>query len=137
MVTRVTVPCPTCQTKISRETWIPYVLFHTTCRVCQTRVTMIHPEYVGKNLGILKKCLDCGDPIPRMPKTKALYRPNVPLFSGLSRTCPSCWTRHRNDEPGGDDVDIFVRRWWRAGLSVAQSAGGTRIAAIGSPQRNA
>lgn len=129
MVTKVSIMCPTCLTPVTRQTWIPFVVLHTTCKRCGTRVAMVNPQYTRRRLAKLPRCLDCGDPIPKIQKPKgALYRPNLPLFGALSHTCPACWVKHRNEEPGGDDLDIFVRRWWRAGLDVAKSVRRTRVA---------
>ena len=107
---RVRCPCGA-YLSMGREIRIPFVRHELLCLQCGSSITITHPDYVGKNLSRLPTCLDCGNPIPKIVDPH-LTGP----FRRLSRTCPMCWVRHRNDEPG-DDLGVFVRVWYRHGGS--------------------
>jgi hypothetical protein len=107
MVDTLHVSCPSCRRtlKIGRNLRIPFVVLRILCE-CGTVVSILHPRYTEEDISRLKVCCDCGDPIP------VQRRGNHSKYSTLSRTCPICWERHRQDE-SGEDIGRFLKLWVR------------------------
>lgn len=132
---KMRVSCPGCGVwlAVGRSLRVPFVSVALLCDRCGATVTVVHPKYAQKNLGRMRTCLDCGQPLPRTMGRRTIEWAGRPVrtrivrrrgpFHGLSRTCPSCWLAHQNDEPG-DDLDAYIRIWYR------------RVPVDNSPPRN-
>ena len=121
VIKRLRVRCPACGRNLEagRDTQVPFVRFEMLCTTCGATVEVIHPQYAGRDLSRLPRCLDCGNPIPE------IKGPHASPFRFLAHTCPMCWVSHRNGEPGGD-LDAFIKTWYRHG-AVAKPPGSYRL----------
>src|SRR3990172_7762868 len=111
--------CPDCDRSILQKVRPPFVRVRIQCR-CGVEIVFRNPRLLGTKGVSRRLCLDCGEPIP------VRIRGHHTVSGQLRWTCPVCWEKHRNDEPG-DDLDTWIVRWWRRQLRLAKVSGDSRI----------
>lgn len=96
--------CPSCQAVIQSYIRFPFVLVRERCMRCGHILLLRNPRVSQSYFARARLCLDCDLPLP--PKSHLAGTG----FENLSRTCPSCWIKHRLDESGVDwNGDVL---WW-------------------------
>jgi hypothetical protein len=94
---RVLFTCPQCGTQKPKWFAKQFAVFTFHCR-CGASLTAHNPRFTPEQVLHMKRCCDCGEPIP--PSISLHHHLNK--IPPLSRTCPACFERHSHDEPGVD-----------------------------------
>lgn len=106
----VTAECWNCGATLKWWPQFYYLQHRIRCHRCGEVTTVRNPRIPPTRVTTgarAKLCVECRLPLPPPIKGRAAFSPK------LSNTCPTCWDKHRIDEPA-EDIGDDILRWVRS-----------------------